>query len=80
MAAVAGLGIGARVLVKEKEGTVQFLGNAEFAAGKWVGVELDTPDGKNSGAVQGRDYFPCRPNHGLFVRQSQVLCRAFDLA
>lgn len=29
-----------------KSGTVQFLGTTEFAAGNWVGVELDTPDGE----------------------------------
>ena len=29
-----------------KTGIVQYTGTTEFAAGNWVGVELDTPDGK----------------------------------
>ena len=29
-----------------KPGIVQFIGNTEFATGNWIGVELDTPDGK----------------------------------
>ena len=40
--------------------------------GKWVGVELDTPNGKNNGTVQARQYFTCEPNHGMFVRVAQV--------
>lgn len=43
-----------------------------FAPGKWVGVELDEPKGKNNGIVQGKTYFQCRDNHGLFVRQNQL--------
>lgn len=29
-----------------KTGIVQFFGATEFATGNWVGIELDTPDGK----------------------------------
>ena len=29
-----------------------------------MGVELDTPDGKNDGIVKGTLYFKCSPNHG----------------
>ena len=31
-----------------KTGVVQFVGNVEFAAGPWVGVELDLPEGNFS--------------------------------
>ena len=40
--------------------------------GKWIGVALDEPKGKNNGVVQGKKYFSCEDNHGIFVRQSQV--------
>ena len=48
--------------------TVQFIGNTHFAAGDWIGVELDDASGKNDGAVQGQRYFDCTPGHGMFVR------------
>jgi dynactin 1 len=45
---------------------------SQFAGGEWIGVELDTPDGKNDGSVAGVRYFECAPNHGLFIKRSQV--------
>ncbi len=47
----------------------------KFAPGKWVGVELDEPKGKNNGALQGKTYFMARDNYGIFVRQNQILVR-----
>ena len=35
-------------------GVVQYLGRTEFAPGTWVGVELDTSQGKNDGSVKGK--------------------------
>lgn len=66
------LKVDARVEVQGKSGTVRFVGTTSFQTGKWVGIELDTPNGKNSGVVQGKRYFECRTNHGVFVRPSQV--------
>lgn len=43
--------------------------------GKWIGVVLDDAKGKNNGTVQGKRYFTCEENHGIFVRQSQVQIR-----
>lgn len=62
--------IGDRVHVKEEPGIVKFVGPTTFAPGNWVGVELDTPTGKNNGTVQGTKYFDCRQegNYGVFVR------------
>ena len=40
--------------------------------GKWIGVVLDDAKGKNDGTVQGKTYFTCPDNHGIFVRQSQI--------
>lgn len=53
-------------------GIVRFVGSASFAAGRWVGVELNAANGKNDGSVAGITYFSCPPNHGVFVRPSQV--------
>ncbi|CAH1756063.1 9611_t:CDS:2 [Entrophospora sp. SA101] len=64
--------VDARCEVKGKIGTVRYVGHTSFASGKWVGVELDEPSGKNDGSVDGTHYFDCRPNHGVFFRASQV--------
>ncbi|TFK65445.1 hypothetical protein BDN72DRAFT_824554 [Pluteus cervinus] len=53
-------------------GVVRFAGPTSFSAGKWVGVELDEPKGKNDGSVQGTQYFTSRVGHGVFVRPSQI--------
>ncbi|XP_044150797.1 dynactin subunit 1 isoform X2 [Bufo gargarizans] len=68
------LKVGSRVEVigKGHRGTVAFVGATLFATGKWVGVILDEAKGKNDGTVQGRRYFTCEENHGIFVRQSQI--------
>lgn len=68
------LKVGSRVEVigKGHRGTVAFVGATLFATGKWVGVILDDAKGKNDGTVQGRKYFTCEENHGIFVRQSQI--------
>uniref|UniRef100_A0A673XPF3 Dynactin subunit 1 n=1 Tax=Salmo trutta TaxID=8032 RepID=A0A673XPF3_SALTR len=60
------------VIGKGQRGTVAYVGATLFATGKWVGVILDEPKGKNDGTVQGKRYFQCDENCGIFVRQSQV--------
>jgi hypothetical protein len=52
--------------------TVRFVGPTQFAPGVWIGVELDTPAGKNNGSVQGVPYFFCRPKYGLFLREENI--------
>lgn len=54
-------------------GVVRFFGSADFKAGKWCGIELPGPTGKNDGSVAGVQYFSCPPNHGIFVRATQVV-------
>lgn len=49
------------------------MNNVNWFSGKWIGVILDEPKGKNNGTVQGKRYFSCDDNHGIFVRQSQVM-------
>ncbi|XP_039524838.1 dynactin subunit 1a isoform X3 [Pimephales promelas] len=60
------------VIGKGQRGSVAYIGATLFASGKWVGVILDEPKGKNDGTVQGKRYFTCEENHGIFVRQSQI--------
>ncbi|XP_048248867.1 kinesin-like protein KIF13B isoform X7 [Haliotis rufescens] len=59
--------------VGPKTGVVRFVGNVEFAAGPWIGVELDLPEGKNDGSVNGVRYFKCRHRHGVFVRTEKLI-------
>ncbi|XP_030018057.1 dynactin subunit 1-like isoform X4 [Sphaeramia orbicularis] len=66
------IGSTVEVTGKGQRGTVAYIGATLFASGKWVGVILDEPKGKNDGTVQGKRYFTCEENHGIFVRQSQI--------
>ncbi len=53
-------------------GTVRFCGTTAFQPGRWVGMELSEPRGKNDGSVAGKRYFTCKMNYGIFVKFSQV--------
>jgi len=55
-----------------RNATVRYLGNPHFAAGDWVGVELEDGSGKNDGAVQGQRYFDCPPSHGMFIKPAAI--------
>jgi len=67
--------VGGKVFVKDKnlEGIVKFVGTTDFAPGKWIGIQLGEPKGKNNGSVQGKQYFTCPDSCGLFVRQNQIV-------
>lgn len=72
-ASTESLKIGERVVVGDsKRGVVAYIGTTQFAAGDWVGVELDTPAGKNDGSVNGVRYFTCTPLHGVFARAEKL--------
>lgn len=45
------------VPVKECQGMIAYVGFPSFASGKWIGVILDEPKGKNNGTVKGKVYF-----------------------
>jgi dynactin 1 len=64
--------LGAIVEIPVGRGVVRFSGTTSFAAGKWIGIELNEQNGKNDGTIKGVAYFTCKPNHGVFVRPSQV--------
>lgn len=51
--------IGQRVEVsgKDVQGVITFFGATHFATGKWIGLILDEPKGKNNGSVRGHVYF-----------------------
>ncbi|CAD5123348.1 DgyrCDS11706 [Dimorphilus gyrociliatus] len=69
------LKVGCRVQITGKDvvGTVAFIGATLFSSGKWVGVILDEAKGKNNGTVQGKQYFSCEENHGMFIRPTQLV-------
>ncbi|CAH2101392.1 unnamed protein product [Euphydryas editha] len=66
--------LGQRVMVigKEVKGSIAYVGYPTFATGKWIGIILDEPKGKNNGTVRGHSYFRCEENYGVFVRQTQI--------
>uniref|UniRef100_A0A803YMN1 Kinesin family member 13A n=1 Tax=Meleagris gallopavo TaxID=9103 RepID=A0A803YMN1_MELGA len=65
--------VGEQVCVgSNKVGTVRYVGTVDFSAGVWVGVELNVQLGKHDGTVKGREYFHCKPRHGVFVRPGRL--------
>lgn len=49
-----------------------FLGKTQFAIGKWAGIILETPTGKNNGSVNGVKYFEAKENCGVFVNWNVI--------
>lgn len=45
---------------KECLGHIAYIGHPAFASGKWIGVILDEPKGKNNGTIKGQAYFKVR--------------------
>ncbi len=71
------INVGDKVMVTTLNGTryrgvVRFRGETKFASGLWYGVELDKPEGRNSGSVQGVRYFSCPEKHGVFATGSKL--------
>ncbi|TRY55543.1 hypothetical protein DNTS_003666 [Danionella cerebrum] len=58
--------------------TIRYIGSADFAPGLWLGLELQSPRGKNDGSVGNRRYFRCRAGHGVLVRPSRVTYRGIN--
>ena len=53
-------------------GLIRFVGSTDFAPGTWIGIELDTSQGKNNGTVGGVQYFDCPHKRGMFVRAKNI--------
>ncbi|XP_053324918.1 centrosome-associated protein 350 [Spea bombifrons] len=65
--------LGDRVLVSGVQpGTLRFKGETHFAEGVWAGVELDKSEGNNDGAHEGKRYFSCPFQHGLFAPPHKI--------
>lgn len=45
------------IVGKNVTGEIAFVGMTTFATGKWVGVILNEPVGKNNGSLKGTVYF-----------------------
>lgn len=75
-----GIEVGKRCRVggeDEKRGVVMYVGDVEEipgGAGKWVGVRLDEPVGRNDGSLKGTRYWGQEggPKHGVFVRPERI--------
>lgn len=69
------LKVGQRIEVSGKDvrGSIAYIGMGSFAVGKWIGVILDEPKGKNNGTIKGQTYFSCEENYGMFVRPTQLV-------
>ena len=71
--------VGKRILYKGIGGTIRFVGIIHMPSGKpsreWIGIELDTPKGRNDGSVHGKHFFSCKPLHGVFVHSNTKLLR-----
>ncbi|XP_072460032.1 kinesin-like protein KIF13A isoform X4 [Notamacropus eugenii] len=65
--------VGEQVCLGNKTGIVRYIGPVDFLAGTWVGVELNVQMGKHDGTVKGKEYFRCKPQHGIFVRPGRLL-------
>lgn len=72
------LTVGVNVFYNNSIAVVRYIGTVDFAEGTWLGIELRTSTGKNDGMVNGKRYFSCKPNHGLFVRPKKVSVRGIN--
>lgn len=55
------------IVGKNVTGEIAFVGMTTFATGKWVGVILNEPVGKNNGSIKGTVYFTVRQRLLLFL-------------
>lgn len=65
----------------DRRGSISYIGPIPEipGLGKWIGITLDEPTGKNDGSVQGKRYFSCSVKCGVFVRPERVECGEFPV-
>lgn len=65
------LRVGQKVKVAGKNirGEVAYIGMTSFATGKWAGIVLNEPKGRNNGTIQGTSYFSVRYLHLSFPKK-----------
>jgi len=56
-----------------RRGRVRYIGETDFEPGIWVGIEFDSPVGKNDGSFNGKQYFSCPPKHGSFFNPDKLV-------
>ena len=68
------IGVGDYVIAGSNAGAgwLRYHGEVDFAPGMWCGVELEKAKGKNDGSIEGRQYFSCKENFGIFLKPSSV--------
>ncbi|XP_045623187.2 CAP-Gly domain-containing linker protein 3 isoform X1 [Procambarus clarkii] len=72
------LEVGHNVFYKNEVGVIKYIGQVDFEAGTWLGVELRAAKGRHDGMVRGRRYFTCRPHHGIMVKPNKVYARGIN--
>lgn len=82
-----GIAVGKRCRVGEddsRRGEVMYVGDVEEipgGAGKWIGIKLDEPVGKNDGSLGGKRYWghEGEGKFGVFVRPERVTVGDFPV-
>lgn len=72
MSKAKGMSVGDRAFIDGKKGTIKFVGKTDFMSGLCIGVAYDKPHGENDGSFQGKRYFTCPENHGVFVFPARI--------
>ncbi|XP_071956391.1 uncharacterized protein [Antedon mediterranea] len=55
------------------QGMVKYIGQLPGRHDSYLGVELDTDEGRHDGIYNGERFFKCRPNRGVFVSFKKVI-------
>merc|ERR1712228_1101796 len=67
------------MLSQNREGIILYIGEVDFAKGTFVGIELvNGAKGNHDGVYKGKRYFQTAPNQGIFIRESNILCKVLS--